>query len=419
MQPTTLQIIAAIIFALAIIHIFSVKYFEHLAHRSERHSGLFHLLGEIEVVFGIWAMILVIFMFAFMGKTKTMDYVNSRNYVETMFVFVIMVIAATRPILHTVVWLVKKLSNMLPRKGATGFYFVVMCVVPLLGSLITEPAAMTLAALILSDKLFSQGISNKLKYITLGALFINISVGGTLTNFAAPPILMVAGTWDWSSTFMLTTFGWKAMIAIFINTSLIIIVFYKELSNINIRTTVSEKEKIPKAIVITHFIFLFLVIYFGHYPVFFLSIFLLFLGVTYAYQQYQDRLMLREGLLVAFFLGGLVILGGQQEWWLKDIISNMSNAEAFVGAITLGAFTDNAAITYLASIVNGLSDDFKYYIVAGAVAGGGLTVIANAPNPAGAAILKSHFQDGSIDPRYLFLGALVPTIIAAICFIIL
>ena len=419
MQPTTLQIIAAIIFALAIIHIFSVKYFEHLAHRSERHSGLFHLLGEIEVVFGIWAMILVIFMFAFMGKTKTMDYVNSRNYVETMFVFVIMVIAATRPILHSVVWLVKKLSNMLPRKGATGFYFVVMCVVPLLGSLITEPAAMTLAALILSDKLFSQGISNKLKYLTLGALFINISVGGTLTNFAAPPILMVAGTWDWSSTFMLTTFGWKAMIAIVINTSLIIIVFYKELSNINIRTTVSEKEKIPKVIVITHFVFLFLVIYFGHYPAFFLSIFLLFLGVTYAYQEYQDRLMLREGLLVAFFLGGLVILGGQQEWWLKDIISNMSNAEAFVGAITLGAFTDNAAITYLASIVEGLSDDFKYYIVAGAVAGGGLTVIANAPNPAGAAILKSHFQDGSIDPRYLFLGALIPTIIAAICFIIL
>ena len=419
MQPTTLQIIAAIIFALAIIHIFSVKYFEHLAHRSERHSGLFHLLGEIEVVFGIWAMILVIFMFAFMGKTKTMDYVNSRNYVETMFVFVIMVIAATRPILHTVVWLVKKLSNMLPRKGATGFYFVVMCVVPLLGSLITEPAAMTLAALILSDKLFSQGISNKLKYITLGALFINISVGGTLTNFAAPPILMVAGTWDWSSTFMLTTFGWKAMIAIFINTSLIIIVFYKELSNINIRTTVSEKEKIPKAIVITHFIFLFLVIYFGHYPAFFLSIFLLFLGVTYAYQQYQDRLMLREGLLVAFFLGGLVILGGQQEWWLKDIISNMSNAEAFVGAITLGAFTDNAAITYLASIVNGLSDDFKYYIVAGAVAGGGLTVIANAPNPAGVAILKNHFEDGAVDPRYLFLGAIFPTIVASICFIIL
>jgi hypothetical protein len=419
MPPTTLQIIAAIIFAIAVIHIFSVKYFEHLAHRSEKHSGLFHLLGEIEVVFGIWAMVLVIFMFILLGKYETIDYVNSRSYIETMFVFVIMVIAGTRPILQTVVLLIKKISNALPKKGAIGFYFVVMAIVPLLGSLITEPAAMTLAALILADKLFSQGISKKLKYMTLGTLFINVSIGGTLTNFAAPPILMVAQTWDWSTTFMFTTFGWKAIIAIFINTILIILFFYKELGSITIRTTVTDRENIPFAIVLTHFVFLFLVVYFGHYPAFFMSIFLLFLGVTYAYQQYQDRLMLREGLLVAFFLGGLVLLGGQQEWWLKDIISNMSNVEAFVGAITLGAFTDNAAITYLGSLVQGLSEEFKYFLVAGAVCGGGLTIIANAPNPAGAAILKSHFEDNSIDPRYLFLGALVPTLIASLCFIIL
>ncbi|QEZ88911.1 putative Na+/H+ antiporter [Aliarcobacter cibarius] len=419
MPPTTLQIIAAIIFAIAIIHIFSVKYFEHLAHRSEKHSGLFHLLGEIEVVFGIWAMVLVIFMFIFLGKYETIDYVNSRSYVETMFVFVIMVIAGTRPILQTVVTLVRKMSNALPKKGAIGFYFVVMAIVPLFGSLITEPAAMTLAALILADKLFSQGISRKLKYMTLGTLFINVSIGGTLTNFAAPPILMVAQTWDWSTTFMFTTFGWKAIVAIFLNTTIMIIIFYKELSFINIRTTVTDRENIPFAIVFSHFVFLFLVVYFGHYPAFFMSIFLLFLGVTYAYQQYQDRLMLREGLLVAFFLGGLVLLGGQQEWWLKSIISNMSNVEAFVGAITLGAFTDNAAITYLGSLVEGLSDEFKYFLVAGAVCGGGLTIIANAPNPAGAAILKSHFDDNSIDPRYLFLGALLPTLIASLCFIIL
>lgn len=419
MAPTTLEIISAVVFAIAIIHIFSVKYFESLAQRSQKHSGLFHLLGEIEVVFGIWAMVLVIFMFIFSGKENTMQYVNGRNYVETMFVFVIMVMAATRPILQTVIAFVKKLSNILPNKGATSFYFVVMCIVPIFGSFITEPAAMTLAALILSDKLFSQGISNKLKYITLGALFVNVSIGGTLTNFAAPPILMVAKTWDFSTVFMFTTFGYKAIIAILINTSLIIIFFYKELSIITIRTTVSDREKIPFSIVITHFTFLFLVVYFGHYPAFFMSLFLLFLGITYAYQQYQDRLMLREGLLVAFFLGGLVILGGQQEWWLKDIISSLSNIEAFVGAVTLGAFTDNAAITYLGSLVDGLSDEFKYYLVAGAVTGGGLTVIANAPNPAGVAILKNHFTDGTVDPKYLFLGALIPTIISALCFILL
>lgn len=419
MTPTTLQIIAVVIFALAIVHIFSVKFFERLAYKSEQHSGLFHLLGEIEVVFGIWAMVLIVFMFALKGESSTLEYVNSRNYVEPMFVFVIMVISGTRPILHTATALVKKLSNMLPTKGAIGFYFVVMVIVPLFGSLITEPAAMTLAALILSDKLFSQGISTKLKYITLGALFINISVGGTLSNFAAPPILMVAKTWDWSNYFMLVTFGYKAIATILINTILIIIIFYKELSTINIRTSVSDKQRIPFSIVFTHFFFLALVIYFGHYPAFFMSIFLLFLGVTYAYGQYQDRLMLREGLLVAFFLGGLVVLGGQQEWWLKGIISNMSNTEAFVGAITLGAFTDNAAITYLGSLVEGLSDEFKYHLVAGAVTGGGLTIIANAPNPAGAAILKSHFENSSIDPRYLFVAGFFPTIVSSACFLLL
>ena len=78
-----------------------------------------------------------------------------------------------------------------------------------------------------------------------------------------------------------------------------------------------------------------------------------------------------------------------------------------------------AAVLSVVALVEGLSDEFKYYLVAGAVTGGGLTIIANAPNPAGAAILKSHFQDNSIDPRFLFLGALVPTIISSLCFIFL
>ncbi|MFW3345250.1 putative Na+/H+ antiporter [Aliarcobacter butzleri] len=419
MPPTTLQIIAAVIFALAIIHIFSVKYFEHLAHRSTKHSGLFHLLGEIEVVFGAWALILILFMFILSGKQATVDYMNSRSYIEAMFVFVIMIIAATRPILQTVVLFVKKLSTIIPTKGATGFYFVVMFFVPILGSVITEPASMTLAALILSDKLFSQEISKKFRYATLGTLFVNVSIGGTLTNFAAPPILMVAGTWDWSTTFMFTTFGWKSMIAIFISTNLMILIFYKELVNIKIRTTVSDRENIPFGIILTHYLFLFLVVFFGHYPAIFMSIFLLFLGITHAYQQYQDRLMLREGLLVAFFLGGLVILGGQQQWWLQDLIMKMSDLQAFFAAITIGSVTDNAAITYLGSLVEGLTDEFKYALVAGAVCGGGLTVIANAPNPAGVTILKSHFEDSTIDPWYLFLGALVPTIISALCFLFL
>jgi Na+/H+ antiporter NhaD/arsenite permease-like protein len=82
----------------------------------------------------------------------------------------------------------------------------------------------------------------------------------------------------------------------------------------------------------------------------------------------------------------------------------------------LTAFTDNAALTYLGSLVDGLSDGFKYALVAGAVTGGGLTIIANAPNPAGLAILRSYFDDEAVNPLGLFLAALPPTLIAAMLF---
>lgn len=419
MTPTLIQMIAAGIFALAIIHIFSTKFFEKLAHKSPNHSGLYHLLGEIEVVFGVWALVLILVMFALLGKQETVNYVESRNFTEPMFVFVIMVIAATRPILQTVMLCVRKLSSLINLPGSIEFYFVVMALVPLMGSFITEPAAMTLAALILSDKLFSQEISNKLKYTTLAVLFVNISIGGTLTNFAAPPILMVAAKWEWTSMFMLTEFGWKAAIAILINTIGTILIFRKELAGIKIKATISEKEKIPFSITLTHFLFLVAVVVFAHYPAIFMSIFLFFLGVTHAYQQYQDRLMLREGLLVAFFLAGLVVLGGEQQWWLNIILMSMNEVAVFFGAMGLGAFTDNAAITYLGSLVEGLSPEFKYALVAGAITSGGLTVIANAPNPAGVAILKNHFDQATVQPLSLFIAAILPTIVAGSCFMFL
>ncbi len=106
--------------------------------------------------------------------------------------------------------------------------------------------------------------------------------------------------------------------------------------------------------------------------------------------------MIREGLMVAFFLAGLVVLGGQQKWWLQPLLADMGPTALYFGATLLTAITDNAALTYLGSLVDGVSEAFKYSMVAGAVTGGGLTVIANAPNPAGFAILKDSFEDGSI-----------------------
>ena len=89
--------------------------------------------------------------------------------------------------------LVEAFAAFSPLPGALGFYVMTLSVVPVLGSVITEPAAMTLAALMLRDRYFSRGLSNRLKYATLGMLFVNVSIGESLTHFAARPVLMLDG----------------------------------------------------------------------------------------------------------------------------------------------------------------------------------------------------------------------------------
>jgi len=414
-SPTLIQVIGAILFGLAILHTFSTKYFEHLAHTQPKHAGIWHLLGEVEVVFGFWALVLMLFMFTISGKQEATAYLDSRNFTEPLFVFAIMVIAATRPILQMAGAAVRLLARCMPFQRGVAMYFVVLSAVPLLGSFITEPAAMTLAALMLRDILFSQPLSDKLKYSTLGVLFVNISIGGTLTPFAAPPVLMVAGQWNWDLWFMVSNFGWKAAVAVVANAGIATLLFRHQVGHMG-RKISTDEAPVPVSVVLVHLMFLALVVLFAHHPAVFLGLFLFFMGFTTAYQRHQNPLILREALLVAFFLAGLVVLGGLQQWWLQPVLMKMDANAVFFGAAALTAFTDNAALTYLGSLVEGLSDEFKVALVAGAVTGGGLTVIANAPNPAGASILKEKFSEGVINPLGLLLGALPPTLVAVLAF---
>lgn len=411
------ELVCGLLFALAIVHTFSTKYFEHLAHLQPRHAGLWHWLGEVEVVFGFWALVLAVTMFFMLGSVAAVEYIDTRNYTEPMFVFAVMVIAATRPILQAATALLQWLARGVPLGGSLGYYLVVMVLVPLMGSFITEPAAMTLAALILGNRFFARNLSTRLKYATLGVLFVNISVGGTLTSFAAPPVLMVAAQWGWDTSFMASTFGWKAAIAVVVNTVGVSVWFRKELAALPLQAEAQDAAPaVPRLLVAVHLAFLAGVVVFAHHPAIFLGLFLFFLGIAHAYEHHQDRLILKEGLLVAFFLAGLVVLGGQQQWWLQPLLMRMSSDVVFVGAIALTAFTDNAALTYLGSLVEGLSDSFKYALVAGAVTGGGLTIIANAPNPAGIAILRQHFDEGVVHPLGLLVAAVPPTVVAAAAF---
>jgi hypothetical protein len=412
-----MEVIAATLFGLALVHTFATKFFERLAQRHTRHAGMFHLLGEVEVVFGFWAIVLVLAMALLQGGDKAVAYAESRQYTEPLFVFVIMVVAGSRPVLEGVRAAVAGLARLLPLPTAVAQSWLCLALVPLAGSLVTEPAAMTLAALMLAPLVFRDGIHEWLKYAALGVLFVNVSVGGTLTSFAAPPVLMVAATWQWDSAHMATQFGWKAAIAVLVNATVVTLLLSRHLAAAPAPVPAAT-ERVPLLVMAIHFAFLAGVVASAHHPVVFLGLFLMFLGFAQAYERHQSPLILKEALLVGFFLAGLVVLGGLQEWWLGPIVSGLTPRALFFGALGLTAITDNAALTYLGSLIPGIGEQAKYMLVAGAVAGGGLTVIANAPNPAGVALLKQGFEDGSIGAGALLLGALPPTAVAAAMYLV-
>ncbi|NUZ04616.1 putative Na+/H+ antiporter [Piscinibacter koreensis] len=419
MSDPTVQWMAAAIFAVALLHTFAAKQFERLSHRYPRHAGVFHLLGEVEVVFGFWAIVLVLGLALVVGAAPALEYAESRNYTEPLFVFVVMVIAASRPVLRTVTRVVDAAARLLPLPTPVATAWLGLAGVPLLGSLVTEPAAMTIAALLLAPRLFRTEVPERMKYLGLGVLFVNVSIGGTLTSYAAPPVLMVAATWQWDSAYMFATFGWKAALAVVANASIATFLLRRHLLVAPAAADTATVPPVPLSLTLVHLGLLVLVVLFAHHPVAFLGIFLLFLGITQAYARHQDPLVVREALLVAFFLAGLVVLGGLQQWWLQPIVSRLAPLALFFSALGLTAITDNAALTYLGSLIAGISDESKYMLVAGAVAGGGLTIIANAPNPAGVALLKRGFTDETISIGGLLLGALAPTAIAAAALLVL
>ena len=539
------NVVATLIFFLAIVHTFLSSKFMAIAHRLEheheerRERGevsdksvshgaeLFHFLGEVEAIFGIWAIALVVAIIMFFDWSTAKYYLSERvNFTEPLFVVVIMTLAATRPILKLSEDAMAKIANLLGG-SLTAWWFTILTFGPILGSFITEPAAMTISALLLGKKFYELDPPESFKYATLGLLFVNISVGGTLTHFAAPPVLMVATPWDWGTIFMLKKFGWKAVEGILIANGLYYFIYRKHFKALEekfqfrrvkdeIRTTHlcrNEMEKefdtiipsidaelqfrsvfeakiekvaarvrehlepqflekvaasgvdkdiahkaferrfeevkrdrlrrsipmvlpreqraayadpdwdqredpVPAWVTLVHIFFMVWTIFNAHYPALFIPGILFFLGFAQVTSPYQNRIDLKPALLVGFFLGGLVIHGGVQGWWIEPVLGSLSDIPLMLGATILTAFNDNAAITFLATLVPNFSEGLKYAVVAGAVAGGGLTVIANAPNPAGQSILKPYFENG-VSPVGLLKGALLPTVIVWLVFLLM
>lgn len=431
MNPNPVEILGTVLFAVAILHTFLAGRFKAWGNQFPEGSiaeNLLHLLGETEVVFGFWAAALFFGMAVIGGWHSAVTYLEGLNYTEPMFVLVIMTMAATRPVLMAskkLIGLGAALLGRLKVPEHVGFYLSCLAIGPLLGSFITEPAAMTITALLLRDRYYRRGMSRLFMYSTLGVLFVNVSIGGTLTHFAAPPVLMVASKWGWGFGHMIGHFGWKAAIAVVVNAVGATMVnrgsFRAMIDGAIHKRSASEAPEMvaPPWLIAIHLGFMaFVVLTNHHWPVF-MGAFVFFLGVVKVTHEYQTTPKVVEAMLVGFFLCGLVVLGGLQAWWLGPAIASLGDFPLYMGATGLTAVTDNAALTYLGSQVEGMSDAAKYALVAGAVTGGGLTLIANAPNPAGYSVLKAHFEDAKegkgFSPMALIVAALPPTIIAIFC----
>ena len=439
MAAEPFNLVATLIFLLAIIHTFLTAKFRHWAHEAEAaHKAragqadevsfkgqMLHFLGEVEAVFGIWAVVLVAAIVAFKDWGTAVNYIGHHvNFTEAMFVVVVMAVASTRPVLRLAEQCLRVVAS-LGRESPGAWWLAILIIAPVLGSFITEPAAMTIAALLLARQFYEHKPSPRLSYATIGLLFVNVSVGGTLTHFAAPPVLMVAAPWKWDMAHMFTHFGWKAVIGIVISTAVYYVVFRKEIAALGSAGAAREKPSgqrderaVPAWVTGVQLLFLAGIVGFAHYPALFIAVFLFYLAFSQATAHHQDALDLRSPLLVGFFLAGLVVHGGLQGWWIEPVLKSMGELPLFLSATALTAVNDNAAITYLATLVPGFTDALKYAVVAGAVTGGGLTVIANAPNPAGQSILQRYFPEG-ISPLGLLLGALAPTVIIGLCFLML
>ena len=437
------NLVGSLIFFAAIIHTFLVAKFRHIGHAAEHElaalensdcerdhatleaidrlrfrATLFHFLGEVEAVFGIWLIPLFGAVALMKGFKTAVHYIDGVNYTEPIFVTVIMAMAATRPVFLFAESCLARVAA-LGKSTPTAWWFAILTVGPLLGSFITEPAAMTLCAMLLGQRFYAQQPSMKLRYATLGLLFVNVSVGGTLTHFAAPPVVMVASKWGYDLKHMLLHFGDHALVGIIASNIVYWLIFRRELAALPAPAEAERTRSVPLGITVVHLLFLAWTVLNAHHPSLIIISALFFIAYLAATQPHQEKLALRSPLLVGFFLAGLVVHGGCQSWWIGPVLGSLGEWPLMIGSTILTSFNDNAAITYLASLVPNLSPELKHAVLVGAVTGGGLTVIANAPNPAGQSILQRYFGEDGISPAKLFLAALAPTVIVGAAFMLL
>jgi hypothetical protein len=425
-----LNLLSTCLFVCAIIHTFFARIIRNYAKQKEAENGnvktfyteLIYFFGEIEIVFGLWAIPLVAIITFLYSWENAVEYLNSLDYREVLIMAVIIILTSSYPLISLIERGLRYIVNLAGGSPAA-WWFVLLTLGPLLGSFITEPGAMTVTALLLAKQIYPLKITPRLAYGTIGLLLTNISVGGLLTTFAAPPILVVSHAWHWDTFFMLKTFAWKSILGIGLATLLYFFYFRQELLQLKYgpNTIKAEEtdfnEPVPFWVSVVTLLFLIAILANLHEPVILIGIFMIYLGFHQATAMHQAPIQMRSPLLIGFFFAGLIIHSSLQEWWIGPLLKYVSPDPLMFLAFAISPLNDNAVIAYLATFIPNLNDASKYAIIAGSLAAGGMTFLANAPNLIGQEILDSYFPKG-IAVKGLFLAALPAALILFAIFFI-
>ena len=426
MTPTPFQLFSTLIFALSIVHVFFTptifKAALALQKKQKHHEWqvtieTLLLLSEIELVFGLWLIPLFGGYALFYSWSESLGYLTSRDYTEALYMVVIVLIVSASPLITFGEKVLEKIAR-LGKDSPTSWWWVILCLGPLSSMLLKEPGAMALLAVLLGRKFYHFRPSNAFKYVTLALLFLNVALSGLLSSFSSRSLYLLTSKRELSTYYMLRTFGWKALLGILLITSVAYLVFRKEFRKFPGRVPAlerGERKKVPLWVTLGHLLFAASVAYVGNQGPLLVLLGLCFLGFYKITAIYQHTHVIKQAFFVGFFFAALLILGELQGWWIREIFPHLEALGTEVATLILSAFIDNAVVIYLVPDIFSLTDPRFYAAVVGSIAAGGLTVIANVPNPIGYTLLSPYFKR-KISGIGLFTAALIPTLLIFLLF---
>lgn len=381
-----------------------------------------YFFGEIEVVFGLWAIPLLLSMVWFFDWDTPVAYIKSNHYTEAAYLFVSMAIAATYPVIRFVEQVSEKVMGWFEDTPLT-WWMTLLTLGPLFASYLKDTSMMTIVAILLMRHFYIFRPPLKLALATQSLLFVNMGVAGSLTSVASPTALLVSGPWGWDTGFMFFTFGWKAMVGIITVNVVYWFLFRESFAALNRKAKTMFLQKVevvdvPFWVTGVHLAFLVWVILTNNEPALYLGAFVLFLGFYQATHPYQIALSLRVPILIAFFVASLELHASLQGWWAEAFLESFKEQVLPFVALVLTTICHNSMVVYLATFVPHLTDRAKEAYFSGAIAASGLTLISSGANLIGYKVLSQAF-DEPIAPSTIFIYSFLPTFIMLAIFLYL